>query len=199
MASACSRCSTTNSSTSIRSSTGSTGSLQVVERPVPQQNAVAQWKAGEKLVVGDDKILDIEDPRFDAKNPPLFSVNLTEIDEYAMKLIELMIQAGSTEVGIVGPDDGGMAGMDSTKLATGIKSLERTGNLLMKFTETDHADAITAILDQAVDIILEHMDEDRRSLTSPTPTLLQSQPAGNPENPQDGQASPHQKPIDRDD
>jgi hypothetical protein len=124
------------------------------------KNAVSQWKAGEKIVIGDNKILDIEDPRFDAKNPPLFQVNLTEIDEYAMKLIELMIQAGSTEVGVVGPDDAAMTGMDSQKLATGIKSLERTGNLLMKFTESDHADAITDILDQAVDIVLEHMDED---------------------------------------
>jgi hypothetical protein len=125
------------------------------------KNAVAQWKAGEQLVVGDDRTFDIEDPRFDSRNPPLFAVNLTEIDEYAMKLIELMIQAGSTEVGIVGPDDGALAGLDTTKLATGIKSLERTGNLLMKFTETDHADAIAEILDQAVDIILEHMDEDQ--------------------------------------
>jgi hypothetical protein len=125
------------------------------------KNAVAQWKAGERLVFGDDRTLDIEDPRFDARNPPLFQVNLTEIDEHAMRLIELMIQAGSTEVGIVGPDDGALAGLDTTKLATGIKSLERTGNLLMKFTETDHADAIAEILDQAVNIILEHMDEDQ--------------------------------------
>lgn len=124
------------------------------------KNAVSQWKSGERLVIGDDRTLDIEDPRFDARNPPLFQVNLTEIDEHAMKLIELMIQAGSTEVGIVGPDDGALAGLDTTKLATGIKSLERTGNLLMKFTETDHADAIAEILDQAVDIILEHMDDD---------------------------------------
>jgi hypothetical protein len=136
------------------------------------KNAVAQWKAGEKMVVGDDKIYDIEDPRFDSRNPPLFQVNLTEIDEYAMKLIELMIQAGSTEVGIVGPDDGAMAGLDTTKLATGIKSLERTGNLLMKFTEADHADGITAVLDQAVDFILENMDEDEVAYKADTDQLL---------------------------
>jgi hypothetical protein len=124
------------------------------------RNAVAQWKTGAKLIIGDDQIYDIEDPRFTQDNPPLFQVNLTEIDEHAMKLLELMIQAGSTEVGIVGPDDGAMAGLDTTKLATGIKSLERTGNLLMKFTETDHADGIAAILDQCVDVVLENMDED---------------------------------------
>lgn len=124
------------------------------------KNAVSQWKAGAKTVFGDDTIYDIEDPRFDAKNPPFFEVNPHEIDPFAMELIQLMIQAGSTEVGIVGPDDGQMSGLDTTKLATGIKSLERTGNILMKFTENDHAEAIGDILDQAVDIILEHMDAD---------------------------------------
>lgn len=124
------------------------------------KNAVEQWKANQKMVVGDDKILDVVDPRFDSRNPPLFAVNLHEISPEAMQLIELMIQAGSTEVGIVGPDDGALAGLDSTKLATGIKSLERTGNVLMKFTEADHAEGIAAMLDQAVNIILEHMDEE---------------------------------------
>jgi hypothetical protein len=48
--------------------------------------------------------------------------------------------------------------METTKLATGIKSLERTGNVLMKFTEKDHGAAIEKILDQCIDIILNHMD-----------------------------------------
>jgi hypothetical protein len=136
------------------------------------KNAVSQWKAGDKIVFGDNTIYDIEDPRFDSKNPPFFEVSPREIDEYAMKLIELMIQAGSTEVGIVGPDDGQVAGLDSTKLATGIKSLERTGNLLMKFTETDHAEGITAVLEQAVDIILEHMDSETLIFKEDTGALL---------------------------
>lgn len=136
------------------------------------KNAVAQWKAGEKVVFGDDQVYDIEDSRFDSKNPPFFEVHAREIDEHAMKLIELMIQAGSTEVGIVGPDDGAMAGLDTTKLATGIKSLERTGNLLMKFTEADHADAISAILDQCVNIILEHMNENELLYKEDTGTLI---------------------------
>lgn len=122
-------------------------------------NAVSQWKAGEEMTFGDDKIWDVDDPRYNAQNPPLFQVQLNEIDEFAMKLLELMIQASSTEVGISGPDDAGFGGLDTSKLATGIKSLERTGNTLMKDTTTDHGDAITALLDQCVDIVLEHMDE----------------------------------------
>jgi hypothetical protein len=123
------------------------------------KNAVDEWKNGEQMEFGTDTVYNVNNPLFNAQNPPLFSVQLTDIDEYAMKLLELMIQAGSTEIGIVGPDDGAMAGLETTKLAEGIRSLERTGNLLLKFTETDHAEGISAILDQCVDIILERMDE----------------------------------------
>lgn len=122
------------------------------------KDAVAQWKAGEQLVFGDDKIYDIINPQYDAKNPPLFQVNLHEIDENAMELLRLMMQAGSTEVGIIGPDDGAVSGLDTTQLATGIKSLERTGNVLMKEIESEHGASISAILDQCVDIVLENMD-----------------------------------------
>lgn len=137
------------------------------------RNAVAQWKAGLEVEFGGEDVLDIEDPRFSAQNPPLFAVNLTEIDEYAMKLIELMIQAGSTEIGIVGPDDGAMAGMDTTKLATGVKSLERTGNVLLKRTEQDHGVAIADILDMVTDVLLENMDRDELVYRPDTGALLQ--------------------------
>jgi hypothetical protein len=137
------------------------------------KNAVDEWKAGEQIEVGGDKIYNVNNPLFNAQNPPLFAVQLTDIDEHAMKLIELMIQAGSTEIGIVGPDDGAMAGLETTKLAEGIRSLERTGNLLLKFTETDHAEGISAILDQCVDVILERMDENEIIYDPETQALYQ--------------------------
>ena len=136
------------------------------------RNSVAQWKAGQELVFGDDQVLDIDDPRFTASNPPLFQVQLTDIDENAMKLIELMLQAASTEVGIVGPDDGNMAGLDTTKLATGIKSLENTGNVLMKETEAAQGDGVTLVLDQVVDCVLEHMDPNEVMYDEDTQSLL---------------------------
>lgn len=135
-------------------------------------NAVAQWAAGQELTFGDDTIWDINDPRFTAQNPPLFSVPLTEVDEFGMKLIELMLQASSTEVGIVGPDDGNMAGLDTTKLATGIKSLERTGNVLMKETEQEQGKAVTATLDQVGDCILENMDPNEVLYDEETKSLV---------------------------
>lgn len=135
-------------------------------------NAVAQWKAGQELVFGDDQVLDIDDQRFTAQNPPLFQVQLTDIDPNAMHLIELMLQAASTEVGIIGPDDGNMAGLDTTKLATGIKSLERTGNVLMKETEGAQSKGIAATLDQIVDCQLEHMDPDEVLYDEETQALL---------------------------
>jgi|SRR5215471_7440679 len=136
------------------------------------RNAVAQWKAGQELVFGDDQVLDIDDPRFTANTPPLFQVQLTDIDQYAMELIQLMLQAASTEVGIIGPDDGNMAGMDTTKLATGIKSLERTANVLMKETESVMGDAIALVLDQVVDCALEHMDVNEALYDEETAAIL---------------------------
>lgn len=136
------------------------------------KNAVEEWKAGDEVEIGGDNIYNIIDPRFDSKNPPLFQVNLSEIDPFAMELIKLMLQAGSTEMGIVGPNDGDIAGLDTTKLATGIKSLERTGNVLMKFTEQAHGKAIESILDQAVDIIIEHMDDDEVIFREDTQELV---------------------------
>ena len=137
------------------------------------KNAVEQWRGGGEIVLGDDQFYDIIDQRFDSRNPPAFQVSFAEVDPFAMNLMELMIQAGQTEVGIVGPDDGGMAGLDSTKLATGIKSLERTGNQLMKHTEAEHGAAIEAILEQCTDIVLEHMDEDELIFRHDTGTLLE--------------------------
>lgn len=137
------------------------------------KNAVAQWKAGQELIFGDDQIYDIEDPRYDARNPPLFQVQLTEVDEHAMSLLQVMLQASSSEIGIAGPNDAAMAGLDTTKLAEGIKAMERTGNVLMKDTESSHNESIVALLEQAMNIILEHMNEDELLYREDTGSLIQ--------------------------
>jgi hypothetical protein len=136
------------------------------------KNAVAQWKADQEIVFGDDQVLDIENERFNAQNPPLFEVQLADIDPNAMKLIELMLQASSSEIGIAGPNDAAMAGLDTTKLAEGIKSMERTGNVLMKDTEAAHGEAIAALLDQCMDIVLEHMDDNELILHPDSGALI---------------------------
>jgi hypothetical protein len=75
-----------------------------------------------ELVFGDDQVLDIEDPRFTRKTRHSFRSNLTDIDPNAMHLIELMLQAASTEVGIMGPDDGNMAGWRRRSWRPGLKA-----------------------------------------------------------------------------
>jgi len=137
------------------------------------KNAVDQWKADQEVVFGDDQIFDISDQRYNAQNPPLFQVQLTEIDEHAMRLIELMLQASSSEIGIAGPNDAAMAGLDTTKLAEGIKAMERTGNVLMKETEGSHNEAINALLVQCMDIVLEHMDQDELIFHPDSGSLIQ--------------------------
>jgi hypothetical protein len=43
---------------------------------------------GQELVFGDDRVMDIDDPRFSAADPPLFQVQLTAHRRNAMKLID---------------------------------------------------------------------------------------------------------------
>jgi hypothetical protein len=137
------------------------------------KHAVEEWKAGEDMVVGGDEFYNITNPNYDAKNPPVFQVNLMEIDQYGMDLMKLMLQAGSNEVGIAGPNDAEIAGLDTVKLATGIKSLERTGNTLMKYTERSHGDAIGAILWQCVNTQIEHMSQNELIFREDSSELVQ--------------------------
>jgi hypothetical protein len=136
------------------------------------RNAVAEWKAGQELVFGDDQVLTIEDPRFNAQNPPLFAVDLPDTDPFSMKLIELALQAAQTEVGISGPNDAQMAGLDTGKLATGIEQMEREANVLMKETVGVQGKAVAAVLDQVVDCVLEHMDESEVLYDEDTQSLI---------------------------
>lgn len=124
-------------------------------------NAVQQWKAGEQVLIGGADIWDITDPTFDKNSPPLFQVQLVEIDKFAMEVLNMMLQAAQAEMGIMGPEDPGVdSQMPSQKLATGIMAIERTGNVLQKKTEAVHVKAFEELLAMATDCVLEHMDHE---------------------------------------
>lgn len=124
------------------------------------KNAVSQWKAGQQPVLGDDQFYEIDDPTFTKDMPPAFEVKFGENDPEGMALLQTQMQACATEVGVMGPDDGENSGLDSTKLATGIRALERTGNQLMKSTEQVQAKGVENLLDLAIDTVLSNMDEE---------------------------------------
>ena len=50
------------------------------------------------------------------------------IGEHWLKIFETFLQLAMNESGVQHANDGGMAGMDTTKLATGIRNVERAGN-----------------------------------------------------------------------
>lgn len=123
-----------------------------------QVSANREWNQGQQLVVGDDVIHDITDPTYNAQNPPVFQVHLTDTDENAMKLIELVLQMSQTEVGIISANDADSSGLLSSKTATGVRNIERTGNQLTKAIESNQIDALEDLIEMSTDILLENMD-----------------------------------------
>lgn len=137
------------------------------------KTSVKQWKNGQQPVVGDDQFFEIDDPMFNKDLPPAFEVRFGESDPVGMELMQAQMQAAATEVGVIGPNDGQMAGLDSTKLATGIRALERTGNQLQKATEKIQAKDIVNLLDLSFDTILSNMDEEELIYRKDTDQLLE--------------------------
>lgn len=130
------------------------GSITFVHRDGTEES-----KAGIELVVGDKGSYIIPANSIYSKDkPPVFRVNLNEVDDFAVELMEKMIQQGMLEFGIVSAADGSESDLNASGTATGIRNIERTGNLLHRMTEDMVAKDIESLLDIATDIVLENMD-----------------------------------------
>jgi len=121
------------------------------------RNSVRQWKDGNPIVYGGNDTLDVENG-YDAKNPPLFQVNLAQPSEMGMALMREMEQAGDLLWGSISAQDASASNLNQSKTATGILNLERVGDILIKDAEIDQSVAITAIMGQVVSVLLENLD-----------------------------------------
>jgi hypothetical protein len=131
-----------------------TGSITFVHKDGTEES-----KAGIELVVGDKKSYVIPANSVYGKDkPPVFRVNLNEVDEYAMNLLQTMIQTGMLEFGIVSAADGSETDLNASGTATGVRNIERTGNLLHRTTEELMAKDIEGALRIATDIVLENLE-----------------------------------------
>lgn len=123
------------------------------------EDATQETRAGLDLVIGDKKCYKIPaNSEYGKDRPPLFRVNLNEIAEYEMELLEKLIQSGMFEFGVTSSADATAEDMPATQTATGVRNIERTGNLMQRSTENMQADDIEKVLEIAVDTILENMD-----------------------------------------
>lgn len=126
------------------------------------KDGTEESKSGIELTVGDKKSYVIPANSVYGKDrPPVFRVNLNEVDEYATNLLETMIQTGMLEFGIVSAADGAETDLNASGTATGVRNIERTGNLLHRMTEELMAKDIEGALRIATDIVLENMAPER--------------------------------------
>lgn len=121
------------------------------------RNSVKQWKDGSPVIYGSDETLDCENG-YDAKNPPLFQVNLAQPTEMGLQLMREMEQAGDLMFGSISAQDASASDLNQSKTATGILNLERVGDILIKDAEIDQSVAITAVMKQVVSVLLENLD-----------------------------------------
>ena len=121
------------------------------------RNSVKQWKDGSPVIYGSDETLDCEQG-YDAKNPPLFQVNLAQPTDMGLQLMREMEQAGDLMFGSISAQDASASDLNQSKTATGILNLERVGDILIKDAEIDQSMAITAVMKQVVTAVLENLD-----------------------------------------
>lgn len=124
-------------------------------------NAFLETKDGADLTIGDEKVYRLQrqsDVEFTENNPPVARVNLNEVDEYSREVMEDLIQDCQLVMGITSAADGSTADLNSTKTATGIRNLERTGNTVQKKPENMIAADVSDFMAMVVDMDLENMD-----------------------------------------
>lgn len=81
------------------------------------------------------------------------------IGDALMELIEFVMQIMMNESGIANANDGNAAGMDSTKLATGIRNIEKSGQELFSLFLGHLEPGISEALTKMVKILFSRLDE----------------------------------------
>ena len=137
------------------------GSVTCVHRDFSEET-----RAGLDFVVGGKQVYHSPaNSPYSKDRPGVYRINLNEVDEFAMDLLETVIQTGQLEFGVVSAADGEASDLNASGTATGIRNIERTGNILQRATENMIAADIEGILAMATDLILENMDEDEMQYT----------------------------------
>lgn len=141
-----------------------------------RRDAVQEWSAsrGAPIRLGGDEVLTLDSKWGDEKGEFIRQVRLIEISTEEESLMQTMLQAMDQEFGYISAADASATGLNQSKTATGIASIERSGNNIVKAVERIHARGIENVLEQAVDIILENVDPTRIALTNESAVLTLS-------------------------
>lgn len=125
-----------------------------------RRGAIDEW-SDMKLPIrmGGDEILTINDKWRTPDNGPFIEqIRLIEVTEEEQELMLTMTQSMDLEFGLLSGADASASGLNSSETATGIASIERSGNNIVKAVEHVQSVGITKILEQCTDISLENLD-----------------------------------------
>lgn len=135
--------------------------------------AVRLWNNGAQPVFGTNAVYAVQ-PGFDRDNrPAVWRVNLDEQSKLLMELIEMVQRETALTFGVVNSKDASAVGLNQSRTATGILNLERTSNIILKYSEVEQRKGILAILAQCVDVALENL-HDMELVASPDGAILLS-------------------------
>lgn len=137
-----------------------------------RRDAIEEWSdAKAPIVFGGEEVLSLNQKWNAQSGDWLQQVRLVELSEEEMELQRTMVQVMDQEFGYLSAADASASGLEQSNTATGVASIERSGNNIVKAVERVHAGGITRILEQAVDILLENMDPTRLAI-GPNAELL---------------------------
>jgi hypothetical protein len=81
------------------------------------------------------------------------------IGEKLMEFIEFYMQLMMNESGVTNANDGNVAGMDSTKLATGIRNIEKNGQELFSLFLGHLEPGVAETLEKMVKLVMANLDQ----------------------------------------
>lgn len=119
--------------------------------------AVKEWKGNSPIKFGTDYVYRVE-PGYDpATRPPIWRWNGNEVSELGERLMATVVQDMTTTFGVISAKDASTSNLNNSRTATGIMNMERTANILTRYTELAQQTGVEALLKQAVVLVLENM------------------------------------------
>ena len=136
------------------------------------RDAVDDWKNGQPPVIGTGDTFWVNSSwDMEGRKRPIFRENLSENYAPDITLMNIMRQSADSLVGAISTQSANQSGFDASNTATGNQLVQQASDIITKATEQEQTTAISAVLGQVVEVILEHMDE-KRLETDPDTGLL---------------------------
>lgn len=137
-----------------------------------RRDAIEEWGDMKSPVVfGGDDVLTLSSKWSDDKGDWLQQKRLIEVTEEETALMRDMLQAMDLEFGVLSAADASASQLNSSKTATGVASIERSGDSIVKAVEHVVAIGITAVLEQSVDLVMENLDQTTLALSKDSELL----------------------------